>query len=87
MCEKFKIAYTEKEAVINKVNRYRIDKGWITIMLIHPSIEITYDALFIANELEFDKYNREKIKNYAVSYVENPPKDFKKFYYALKVLQ
>ncbi len=86
ICKNFNQDYPQIEKAINKINRYRINNGWITIIRVHPDVEITDNALYIANELEFKDYNCEKIKNYLLNYIENPSGNLKEFYYALKAL-
>lgn len=79
--------YPGLETVIDKINRYRIDQGWISLIHTRPSIKLTYEALFIASGIGFDQFDRQKMKNYILDYIENFAGNFEEAYYALGALK
>lgn len=79
--------YPHLQEVIHKVNRYRIEGGWLTFMHLSPSIRSTYGALFVAREIGYTQFDREKVQKFVLNLMENDSASFEEKYYALMSLR
>ncbi len=77
-------AYPDLETVIGKVNRYRIEGGWLTFAHLGPStIRSTYAALYVASEIGYDQFDRRKLKNFVRGFMQDAGRSLAEWYYAL----
>lgn len=75
--------YPHVEEIIYKVNRYRIEGGWLALINLHPSFSSTYAALFVAREIGYNQFDLEKVQRFVSNLMENNDASFQERYYAL----
>jgi prenyltransferase beta subunit len=75
--------YPHVEEIIRKVNRYRIEGGWLTFVDLAPSIRSTYAALYVAGKIGYDQFDHKKVESFVASFIKNNNASFRERYYAL----
>lgn len=75
--------YPHVEEIVHKVNRYRIEGGWLTFIGLGPSISSTYAALYVAGEIGYNQFDHEKVERFVVSFIKNNNASFQERYHAL----
>jgi|GEM_PF-2513375 len=75
--------YPHVEEIIHKINRYRIEGGWLTFIGLGPSISSTYAALYVAGEIGYNQFDHEKVERFVVSFIKNNNASFQERYHAL----
>lgn len=81
------VSYPDLETIICKVNRYRIEGGWLTFVHLGSSIRNTYAALYVASEIGYDQFDREKLKNFVLGFMKDDDGSLAESYYALRSLK
>ncbi|OPY58268.1 MAG: hypothetical protein A4E55_01040 [Pelotomaculum sp. PtaU1.Bin035] len=83
------LSYPMLEKLIDKIQNYRIEEGWISFTYTPMSISNTYYALYLAGKIGYEEFNDDKIQLYLRRTLnkESTPTDYKDKYFAFMALQ
>jgi len=79
------LPYPGRDKVIQVLDKYRREGGWITVVIPCPSVDFTYFGLGIAQAINWEGYNPEKMLTYARSVLQDPTSDVHDLYWAAKL--
>lgn len=79
------LPYPSRDMLMRELDKYRRENGWITITIPCPNVDFTYFGLGIAQAIDWEGYNPEKMLAYARSVLQDPTADVHDLYWAAKL--
>ncbi|MEN4006508.1 MAG: terpene cyclase/mutase family protein, partial [Methanobacteriaceae archaeon] len=83
LAENVGVPYPHAEEIIHKVNRYRIEGGWLTFVGLGPCIRSTYAALYVAGEIGHYQFDHKKVERFVSNFIKDNDASFQERYHAL----
>lgn len=79
--------YPGRDELVESLDKYRIEKGWITGTVPCPNVDDTYYGFRVAQTIGWEDYNSEKMVAYAQSVLRDPAtKDVHDLYWAARLM-